>query len=87
MWMLIKSSNERMNKFIGKKCECALRTRKDDGHLVLYVHEPGNVDNWYFCTSTVVSVSTTIDVEDELEKMVVSTRNSKYVFYKTHSYA
>lgn len=79
----MKSTNKKiLSTFFGKKCECALRTRKDDGHRVLYVHEPGNINNWYFYTSTVVSVSKTIDVEGELEKMVITTHNSRYVFYK-----
>lgn len=81
-WIMMESSNKSMNRFIGKKMSLFTPTRREDGHKVLFTCEPGNRNNWYFYTSTIISVTCEIDYESGIESIEFRTRNSVYKFYR-----
>lgn len=76
------STNKDMKRFVGKKMVICTPARKSDGNRVLYAHEPGNFDNWYFYTSTIVTINRTADLEGGIEKCEVHTHNSVYRFFR-----
>lgn len=82
MWTFTNSSNPKMTGFIGKEGTFATPRRKDDGHRVGFFYEPGKPENWYFQTSTVVSVNKIAHIEEGYATLEVRTHNSTYWFYK-----
>ena len=81
-WIMMKSTNKSMARFISKKMSLFTPTRREDGHKVLFACEPANRNNWYFYTSTIISAIREIDYESGLESIEFHTRNSVYKFYK-----
>lgn len=81
-WIMMESSNKNMNRFIGKKMSLFTPTRREDGHKVLFACEPGNSNNWYFYTTTIVTATRNIDYEGNIESVEFRTRNSVYKFYR-----
>lgn len=78
MWELIKTTNNKMFNFVGMQCDIFTPRRKQDGHKVLYVTEPGSKDNWYFYTSTIQNM--TRRQENGSDIVEFRTSNSTYVF-------
>lgn len=74
---LIKSTNEKMHRFVGIECDIFL-VHRNDGRKVLLVTEHGNKDNWYFYTSTVRKIDK--HAENGIETIRAITSNSEYVF-------
>lgn len=81
-WIMMKSTNKNMTRFISKKMSLFTPTRREDGHKVLLACEPNNSNNWYFYTSTIISATRNIDYESGIESIEFRTRNSVYEFYR-----
>ena len=78
---MMKTTNDNMKQFICKKMDLYI-PRREDGHRILYATQPGNRNNWYFYTSTIISVTCEIDYESGIESIEFRTRNSVYKFYR-----
>ena len=82
MWIFTNSSNKNMHRFIGLPMDVATPRRKDDEIKVGFAYEPGNPENWYFYTSTIVSITKTAYPEKGYATLEIRTHNSEYNFYK-----
>lgn len=82
MWIFKDATNKNMSRFIGKTVDIFTPSRFADGHRVLYVTKPNDRTNWYFYTSTLVSMTRVDNYEDGVTTLTAQTHNSKYVFVK-----
>lgn len=81
-WVFTGSTNSSMDNLIGEEVMIYTPHRNNDGHTVLYVTDPENRDNWYFYTSTIVSIERVQNYEKGFVNLTVKTHNSTYRFYK-----
>lgn len=82
MWTFTNSSNKKMHQYIGVECDVIVTSRRMDGHKIALITKPKDKSNWYFYTSTIVTVNKTEYLERGYSTLEIVTHNSVYYFYK-----